>query len=221
MKRIVLLGATGGCTDILNTIQDASDDGLEIEVIGFLDDKKELWGETVLGVPVLGGFDLLTKMHSECQFVTGIGSPYNHWNRSGIIKNLEIARERFATIRHPTACVSRHAKLGFGVVLHQHAVIGPNVRLGDNVLVLPNAVINHGCVIGDCTIINSGVMISGEVNIGSDSYIGSQASIRQNLVIGDCAMVGMGAVVVKNVDAYTAVAGSPARFLRFNGLRPN
>ena len=217
MTRIALLGATGGCVDILDTIQDANDAGAGFEVLGFLDDKRELWGSTVLGAPVLGGFAMAGNLPADCLFVTGIGSPYNHWRRGAIIAGLGIARERFATIRHPTASVSRHARLGPGTVLHQYAVVTAQAELGDHVLVLPHAIVNHGSRIGDFTIITSAAVVSGDVTIGRACYLGSQCAIRQNVTIGDGAMIGMGAVVVDEVAAHTVVAGSPARFLRTNG----
>lgn len=217
MTKIVLLGATGGCVDVLNVIQDANDTGSDYQVLGFLDDKEELWGTKVLGVQVLGGFDKVHEIPLDCLFVTGIGSPYNHWRRDQIINQLGLPRERFATIYHPTASVSRHATLGHGVVLYQYSVVGPDVHIGDHVLLLPQSVVNHGCNVGDFTIITSGVVVSGDVSIGRACYVGSQASVRQNVVIGDCAMIGMGAVVIQNVDAYTSVVGNPACYLRSNG----
>ena len=220
MTRIVLLGATGGCADILDTIQDANDAGARFEVLGFLDDNRELWGSTVLGAPVLGGFARFVDLPADCLFVTGIGSPYNHWRRGAVIAGLGIPRERFATIRHPTAAVSRHARLGLGTVLHQYAVVTADVELGDHVLMLPLAIVNHGSRVGDFTIITSAAAVSGNVTIGRACYLGSQCAIRQNVTIGDGAMIGMGAVVVADVAAHTAVVGSPARILRANGFSP-
>ena len=217
MTRIALLGATGGCADILDTIQDANDGGAGYEVLGFLDDRRELWGTAVLGATVLGGFALARELPEDCRFVTGIGSPHNHWRRNRIIAATGIPAGRFATIRHPTASVSRWARLGRGVVLHQYAVVTAGAVLGDHVLVLPQGVINHGCRIGDGAILTTGVAVSGDVTVGRACYLGTRCAIRQNVTIGDGAMVAMGAVVVADVAPYSAVAGVPARLLRANG----
>jgi sugar O-acyltransferase (sialic acid O-acetyltransferase NeuD family) len=218
MTDIVLIGATGGCADILNIIQDANDAGADYRVLGFLDDKPDLWGESVFGELVLGGLEKAAKLPKDCFFVSGVGSPYNHWKRGKVIDGLGIERERFATIKHPTASISRHAKIGVGTVLSQYSVVGPDVLIGDHVLVLPQVVINHGCKIGDHTIITSGVIFSGEVLVEESCYLGSQSTIRQNVSIGKNALVGMGSVVLKDVEAYTAVAGNPAGFIRFHAV---
>ena len=53
--------------------------------------------------------------------------------------------------------------------------------------------------------------MSGNVTVGNDCLIGASASIRQGLEIGSGATVGMGAVVIRNVDGGTIVAGNPAK----------
>jgi maltose O-acetyltransferase len=51
----------------------------------------------------------------------------------------------------------------------------------------------------------------GEVIIGDRVWIGYRATILPNVKIGDGAVVGAGAVVTKNVEPYTIVAGNPAQ----------
>lgn len=50
--------------------------------------------------------------------------------------------------------------------------------------------------------------------IGNDVWIGSRALVLQGVTIGDGAVVGAGAVVTKDVEPYTIVAGNPARVIR-------
>lgn len=50
----------------------------------------------------------------------------------------------------------------------------------------------------------------GPVEIGDRAYIASRATILPNVKIGEGAVVAAGAVVSKNVDPYTIVAGVPA-----------
>jgi maltose O-acetyltransferase len=52
------------------------------------------------------------------------------------------------------------------------------------------------------------------VTIGDDAWLGSGATILPGVEIGEGAIVGAGAVVTGNVDAYTVVAGIPARVTR-------
>jgi len=50
--------------------------------------------------------------------------------------------------------------------------------------------------------------------IGNDVWIGSNVIIRQGIKIGHGAVVGAGSVVLSDVDAFTLVAGIPAKPLR-------
>ncbi len=50
--------------------------------------------------------------------------------------------------------------------------------------------------------------------IGHDVWIGNRALILQGVTVGIGAVVGAGAVVTKDVEPYTIVAGNPARVIR-------
>lgn len=50
--------------------------------------------------------------------------------------------------------------------------------------------------------------------VGNDVWIGRSAIILSGVSIGDGAVVGAGAVVTKNVDPYSVVAGNPAKTIR-------
>jgi len=54
----------------------------------------------------------------------------------------------------------------------------------------------------------------GDVVIGNDVWIGYGATIMSGVKIADGAVIGARAVVTKDVDAYTIVAGNPARIIK-------
>lgn len=55
--------------------------------------------------------------------------------------------------------------------------------------------------------------------IGHDTWIGADAMIKPEVTLGDGAVVAAGAVVTKDVDPYTIVAGTPAKPLRLRQPR--
>ncbi|MEY8762798.1 MULTISPECIES: chloramphenicol acetyltransferase [Clostridium] len=55
---------------------------------------------------------------------------------------------------------------------------------------------------------------SKKVYIGNDVWIGHGAIVMPDVTVGDGAVVGSGAVVTKNVEPYTIVAGVPAKVIR-------
>ena len=52
------------------------------------------------------------------------------------------------------------------------------------------------------------------VVIGNDVWIGRESLIMSGVVIGDGAVIGARAVVTKDVEPYSVVAGNPARLIR-------
>ena len=56
-------------------------------------------------------------------------------------------------------------------------------------------------------------------HIGHDTWIGAGAMVKPEVTLGHGAVVAAGAVVTKDVDPYTIVAGTPARVLRLRQPR--
>jgi sugar O-acyltransferase (sialic acid O-acetyltransferase NeuD family) len=213
-QEIVILGTNGNCIDIFETIEsiNAQKGWWVYECRGFLDDNESLHGQALCGVRVLGPLARAAEL-AGCCFVNGIGSPASYLNKAAIIASTGVAKERFITLVHPTAAVSRSAEIGRGTVIFEHVTISSNVRIGDHVIILPGAVISHDVRIGDYSCIAGGVCIAGGARIGRQCYLGMGGAIG-NISIGDCSLVGMGSVVLEDVAENSVVVGNPARFLR-------
>lgn len=56
---------------------------------------------------------------------------------------------------------------------------------------------------------------SKETIIGNDCWIGNNVIIMQGINIGDGAIIAAGAVVTKNVEPYSIVAGVPAKLIKY------
>lgn len=121
---------------------------------------------------------------------------------------------------------------GEGSSVHDSCVVYGDVHIGGNVWVGPYTILDGsggGLVIGDNCSISAGVHIythdsvawavsggsspyaKGEVRIGSRVYIGPQCVITRGVTVGDGAVIGALSLVSKDVEAGTAVWGSPAR----------
>ncbi len=215
MKKLIILGTGGNCIDILDAVNDINEkNGHTIyECIGFLDDNPKNLGKKHQGIEVLGPLRSAST-YGECLFVNGIGSPDNFWKKKDIIDATQIPLERFASIVHPSASVSKMAGLGHGTVVLQNTTIASNASIGNHVIVLPNTVISHDDSIGDYTCITGGVCVSGGVTIGNSCYLGTNSAIIDNVAIGDFCLVGMGSVVIDSIEQNSVVMGNPAKTVR-------
>jgi sugar O-acyltransferase (sialic acid O-acetyltransferase NeuD family) len=208
---LIIVGAVGNCLDIADAVTAQRDAGRDdLIVAGFLDDDPARQGQTIAGFPVLGPISTAANF-PDAMFVCGIGSAKSFQSKAELIARTRISAERFATLVHPAACVSRSALLGPGTVILGNATICANVRIGAHVMMLPNCVVGHDTAINDYCIFAASVTVSGMVTIARGCYLGAASTIREGVSIGEGALVGMGTVVVRDVAAGIRVAGNPAR----------
>lgn len=183
---------------------------------GLLDSDPSLWGKTVLGVPVLGGDELLPELARQGirHFVVGLGGVGDNRPRRRLFELGLSHGLRPLTVRHPSAVCSPSARIGMGCVLNAGTIVNVGAVLGMNVILNTGAIVEHDCVIGDHAHIATGARLAGTVHVEACAHIGAGATVRQSRVIGEGAIVGAGAVVVNDIAPWTVVVGVPARPLR-------
>jgi acetyltransferase-like isoleucine patch superfamily enzyme len=124
---------------------------------------------------------------------------------------------------HPKAYAMRPHGLAKDIVMGAYShlspkcTIGSQVTLGNYVMCGPEVIIGMGEHRFD--VAGKAVMFSGSVAplqtiIEDDVWIGARALIRSGVRVGRGAVIAMGAVVVKDVEPYSIVAGVPARKIR-------
>ena len=205
MRDLIILGTGVHGAEMAEIAERASNAGAPWRLRGFVAPERhaDMVGTTINGYPVLGTRSALER-YSGCCVV-----PDNEYGQP-----VDLPRERIATLVDPSAFVSRAANIGAGCVIYPHCYVGLRASLADFVFMLAGAVINHDDVLEDRVVVCSGVTLAGGVHVEAGCYLGQACTVRQNLRIGRASLVGMGAVVTKDVDPGTVVAGNPARKLR-------
>ncbi len=207
----VVLGGGGHASVLIESLKASS-----IGVYAVLDKDSSLWGCDLMGVPILGGDDLLPQLVREgvTRFVVGVGAIGDNRIRRQLFESGVAHGLRPLTVYHPSAICSVSAQVGAGSVLCPAAVVNARAVLGVNVIVNTGAIVEHDCVIGDHVHIATGASLSGTVRVGNGAHIGAGSTVRQCISIGEGATLGAGAVVVKDVEPWTVVVGVPARVMK-------
>jgi sugar O-acyltransferase (sialic acid O-acetyltransferase NeuD family) len=208
---VLILGAGGTGGDVLDWFEELAAQGLGYCPNGFLDDDERKWGTKVKSLPVLGPISSALE-YPGARFVDALGSPSNFARRPDLLSF--IPEDRFLTLVHPRAHLSRTVQIGSGSLVYPHVAATSGVRIGNHVTLLANVVVNHDTVVGDYSIVASAASLSGGVRIGTCCYIGAGSHLIQRAVVGNGSLVGMGSVVIRDVPPRTVVVGNPARVLR-------
>jgi putative colanic acid biosynthesis acetyltransferase WcaB len=104
----------------------------------------------------------------------------------------------------------------FTLEIPWNVTLGKDTALyhGQALILNKDVVIGHNCTIRHCTTIGTKQKADGSFSaaptIGNYVNIGNNVCIIGDVTIGDHAVIGSGSVVVKDVAAYTVVAGNPA-----------
>lgn len=209
MKSIIIGAGTYGEV-YLAYLQEAG-----VDIVGFLDDNKDLHGSLVKGVRVLGGTDLLPSLRDTCQ-VEAVYCPIG--NNKLRVRFLSLANQlgyQIPNYIHPSAIISPSVAIGKGVYVLLNTSIMPYVSIQDYVMISMNANIAHHSVLEEGTFVSTGVNFGASIVAHKYSYIGISATIMTGIKnLGEDCLVGAGAVVIKDVPDRTVVAGVPAKVLR-------
>jgi sugar O-acyltransferase (sialic acid O-acetyltransferase NeuD family) len=191
-KSVILIGGGGHCKSVIDVAE-----SLGVIVFGILD-LPEFVGDSVLGYPIIGCDDDISRFVPEHDFIITVGQIKDSSIRRKIATLVEKAGGRLATLVAKDAYVSKYAVLGSGTVVLHKAVVNAGARIGSSCIINTMANIEHDVQVGDFCHISTGAMINGAVAVGSDSFVGSGAIIHQGVSINSHSIVPAGSIVKRN-----------------------
>ena len=215
--KILILGASGGCLDVIDLIQDinAASNKEIYKILGLLEDDYKISERKKSNYEVIGSFSDVKNFDADVKIVNAIGSEKSFYKKKNLLLNeLNISFDKFETLVHPSAIISENVEIRAGAIIYQGVSIGRNCFLGLNSILLPNSFIGHDTKIGDFSIINAGCMISGNVSIGESSYLGGGTKIKPYVSIGENVLIGMGSLVTKDLNKNSINYGCPTKKIK-------
>lgn len=202
MEQIVIIGGGGHAKVLIDCLEKEG----KYQIAGVLDDHPNVTQV------------LHYKVHRRGSMPEFMGLPTIIAIGNGEVRQ-KIAAEcatTFITTVHPTAVVSKYAKIGVGSQIFAGAVLNADASVGDHCIVNTGAVVEHDCIIQDFVHLSPHSSLAGGVSVGAFTHIGIGATVIENVTIGSHVIIGAGAVVVDDIPDHCTAVGIPAKPIKFN-----
>lgn len=208
MKNLIIIGAGGVGRETAWIVEQINRVKPTYNLLGFLDDNKEIWGTYINDYRVLGGINYILENKCDFEVVVAIA---NYEVKKNIVSRLNNKNIKYSTIIHPSLNIHSSVEIGEGTIIYEGVIISPNVKIGNHVIVSPKSGIGHDSIIKDYVSVLWNVSISGNDLIEEGVTLGSASTVIQNKEIGKGSIVGAGAVVIKSIKSNAIAIGLPAR----------
>lgn len=195
--KLLVIGAGGHAKVVVDCIEEEN----KYQITTILDDAPPAY--------FIGQYQVeLRELNYEYQSLNAIIAIGNPIHRKKIANQL---KSNFVMTIHPSAVVSKHAKIGESCQVFATAVINAAATIGKHCIINTGAIIEHDCVLEDFVHVAPNATLGGGVRVGESSHIGMGASILQNITIGKNVTIGAGAVVTKDIPDNCTAVGIPAK----------
>jgi UDP-perosamine 4-acetyltransferase len=209
MDDVIIAGAGGHGKVVLDILRAAR----RYRPVGFIDANPSLTDSYIGGLPILGSANALPMLRRQKirRAIVAIGDNRTRLQYMGILRE-----HGFDLVNavHPTAHVSRSARLGRNVVVAPQAAVVAEAALGDGVIVNTGAVVDHECELAEGVHVCPKAALAGRVRAGPGAFIGIGAQVIQCRAVGRFAVIGAGAAVIEDVPDFATAVGVPARVIK-------
>ncbi len=213
-KRLVIVGGMGPGQIAMSVFEAVNEKTQEWEIAGYLNDIVNV-GEYLDRHKVVGTSDEIMNFVNNGYHIhyTFHFNAKNKSERVKKFKSYNIPLEANATAVHPKAVIDPDTELGNGIVITPNVYTSSCPEIGNFIHIYGGAFIGHDSIIHDYATIAARSVIGARINVNEGAHVGLNSSIREYITIGKYSIVGMGAVVVKDVEDFSIVAGNPAKVI--------
>lgn len=205
LKDLVVVG-TGGL-DIVNLLEDINAEKKRFNFIGFLEKDPLKHHTNILGVPVIGGDDLLLTEFKNCSVVNNVmANPRLHESITKMLVEKYGVKD-FPSLIHPNV-ETRGATWGIGNIIYDGSKLGPLVKIGD-FNISYSAHIGHESHVGNYNLM-ANACFGSRCKIGSYNLFGNKSVVTNSCKVGDDNLIGVCSVVMQNIKDGHHLLGYPA-----------
>ena len=185
------------------------------KAIGILDNNPQLHGESLMGVPVLGSFDLINSLWERRAFDSVISTVVRDiHDRTKIFETYTAAGIPFANVIDPSVRIGSEATIGTGNLIIYGSYIATCASIGNNNFLAAGTTIEHHSSIGDHCTFGPRCALSGKVMIGKQVKLGTHVAIEPELEVGDCSVIASGITLTTNIPPKSIVKIANAPVVR-------
>ena len=212
MKKIVIVGAGGFGREVEWLIKRINQVNPTYEMIGFVDDGKEL-GEKIGHSKVIYTTDELSKIDEELCVTIAIG---NAKVRKMIANKLSANPNlKFPNLIDPSVIFDEEeVTLGEGNIICGGTIMTVNINIGNYNIINLDCTIGHDDTMKDYITIYPSVNVSGNVVLNNCVEVGTGTQIIQGLSVAENTIIGASAAVVKNIEESGTYVGVPVKKIK-------
>lgn len=202
---IIILG-DGGHSKV---IQDIICTNKNYKVIAILDDKYErpYKKNNTIFAPLLY---LNNIVSTHIKIIVAIG---DNVTRKVIFTQLNIKREQYVSVVHPSAVISKQATIGYGTVVMPGAYINANATVGDHCIINTGAIVEHDTSVSDFSHLSPNATLTANISVGEGVHVGASTTVIPGIDIGSWSIIGAGSSVIKPIPPFSTAVGCPTRIV--------
>lgn len=206
MQDVIIVGAGGQGLIVADMLLQSS----SARPAGFVSEDAASRPRTILGIPVLGTPDLLSRTAHDA-IVVAVG---DNRTRRLVTERLVGLGEKVITVRHPFTNIAAGVTIGEGTMISAGVVITPGATIGRGVLLNTTCSVDHESSVGDFAHISIHAGIGAGCVIGEETLIGPGAIVTTGRRVGARSVIGAGAVVLRDIGDDVVAYGVPAKVVR-------
>lgn len=206
-EEIYVLGV-GGSTPVFIDIAEACG----YKIVGLYHYNGDRTGEYDHGYPILGSFEDL--FHSNIRGKMFLLSQGDMKIRAEVTNKITKLGGIVPTLIHPTAIISRYAKVSEeGVVIGANCIVQADSVIKSNAVVWDMALVCHQTIIGNYCFVGPKALVGAHIVVNDFAFIGQDALLVSGKVgtMGANSLLGAGAVLTKALPSKVVAVGNPAR----------